>query len=181
MTTEFSSQKAFLRKMINTNVLATLGVLCMASCTSYSGNDELPFADSIWVPKYISWVSPLPNDEELGEVKYSSFDVIIFKKTNQALIVTSTNSLGELDTISMATEPGLRLRLGDYYCNDKEVIFDCQKQIYTFKMPGRTDKPCEIPKMTWDGNSLFYNGREYIKYSKFNGEPFSCFWKQIEK
>ena len=167
--------------MNSLNILAALTAVCTMSCTSNTDNVELRLSGSMWVPKHISWTRPLPNDEELGEINYSSFDVVVFKKQGQALIVTSTNSLGEGDTISMATEPGVRIRAGNYTLKSEVIMFNCQKQVYTLRMIGQSKNPCEASEMTLKGNSMFYNKTEYVKYSKFNGEPFYYFWDEVNR
>ncbi|WP_457072081.1 hypothetical protein [Hymenobacter sp. UYAg731] len=139
---------------------------------------EHALANTVWVPRTIAGECPYPHDAELNGIQYASFTLFAFRARGRCLLVSPTHSLGDKDTILVATEPGVRVDSGRYRVALNLVIIMTQNQSRTITPPhpgtlydGRTDTlSLTLP-------TLVYQGIEYRPYTKLAGQSMNSFWE----
>ena len=158
--------------------LAVLLSGIISSCGTPSVQQpEQALANTVWVPRSIAWVRPHPGDAELGHIQYAAFTLLAFRAQGQCLLISSTHSLGEGDTIIIATEPGVRLDSGRYRIEPNQLVLTSKNLSHTFTPPNpgklydaRTDT------LPFTGNTLVYKGIAYRPYTKLAGRSIHSFW-----
>jgi hypothetical protein len=162
-----------LLKLLCCAFLFTVTTSCHTATTPASLEQKL--VNTVWVPR--TWQSPLPYDAELGRIRYADFTLLSFRAQGKCLLLSSYHSLGNGDTIFVATEPGYTLDSGRYQVEPAQVLLTTKNFYHTFTPPvvgnqyeERTDT------LAFTGTYLVYEGTEYQPYTKLAGQRISSFW-----
>jgi len=93
--------------------LLLFGLGFLLSCSPVKKNSDASISGT-WIPENVKWKSADENDPELKRIKYSSFLTFSFKTPSDFIIIGSTNSPGDQDSILLATEPGYNISRGKW-------------------------------------------------------------------
>jgi hypothetical protein len=162
-------------------LLAVFLAVIVSSCdSSPRQKPKESLIDTVWVPRAIAWVRPHPQDAELGGIQYADFTLLSFRAQGKCLLISSTHSLGDGDTVIVATEPGIRVDSGHYQVAPSRVIITTKNASRTFRPP-TTDRRDDVRTDTLPvtGASLWYKGIEYCPYTKLGGQRVDSFWRLL--
>jgi hypothetical protein len=166
--------------MMPTNYLllaVLLGSSSSRDATWFLPPPQLALANTAWLPRTISWVRPFPHDAELRGIQYAAFPLLCFRDQGQFMLVSSSHSLGDNDTIIVATEPGVRVAFGRYRVAPKRLVVT-SKTVYRtidFRLVRGPDRP-RTDTLTFTGQRLVYQGVEYRPYTELPGQSIRSFW-----
>jgi hypothetical protein len=131
-------------------------------------------ANTVWVPRTIAWVRPHPNDAELSGIQYADFTLLSFRSQGRCLLISAYHSLGDSDTIIVATESA-RVDSGRYRLAPQRVVVRSLNLFHDFTPVGEQYK-ARIDTLSFNGRSLVYQGVEYRPYTKLAGQSIDSFW-----
>ncbi|RZK27955.1 MAG: hypothetical protein EOO63_12300 [Hymenobacter sp.] len=93
------------------------------------------------------------------------------------MLVSSSHSLGDNDTIIVTTEPGVRVAFGRYRVAPNRLVV-ASKTVYRtidFQLIRGPDRP-RTDTLTFTGQRLGYQGVEYRPYTKLSDQSIRSFW-----
>ncbi len=126
----------------------------------------------VWVPAEIEWESPKTGDKEIDQFKYANFKTIYFYSDSNYILLSSTQSPTEDDSIHFESEPGCLLAKGKYEKKmdntvilNQEIVF---KTISGFENGNKIHKEDTLKLLEED--KLLFNHIKYEKARKYSKE-----------
>lgn len=163
-------------------MLAKCFFLPLLSCVTLSSCEAPPvqqagtaLANTVWVPRTIAWVRPHPEDAELSGIQYADFPLLCFRDQGKFMRVSSYHSLGDGDTIIVATEPGFRVDSGRYRMGPNRAVVT-SKPVYQSIAFAPLSKKARTDTLSLTGQTLWYKGIEYRPCTKLSGQSIDSFW-----
>ena len=133
-------------------------------------------AHTVWVPRTIAWVRPHPEDAELSRIQYADFPLLCFRDQGKFMQISSYHSLGNGDTIIVATEPGFRVDSGRYRLVALNRVVVTSQPVYQSINFVPLSKKTRLDTLSLTGQSLWYEGIEYRPCTKLSGQSIDSFW-----
>ena len=127
------------------------------------------------MPRAVAWVRPYPDDAELGGIQYADFSLLCFWGQGKFMRVSSYHSLGDGDTIIVATEPDFRIDSSRYRIRPNRVVVT-SKPVYQSINFVPLGKKARTDTLSLSGQTLWYEGIEYCPCTKLSGRSIDSFW-----
>jgi hypothetical protein len=157
--------------------LAVLSGGVVGGCDAPSVQQAAPasgLANTVWVPRTIAWVRPHPHDAELSGIQYADFTLLSFRAQDRCLLISAYHSLGDGDTIIVATESA-RVDSGRYRLAPRRVVVRSHNLSHDFSPVGEKYE-ARIDTLSFTGRTLVYQGVAYRPYTKLAGQSIDSFW-----
>ena len=153
-----------------------LSCVTLSSCEAPPGQQAgTALANTVWVPRAVAWVRPHPDDAELGSIQYADFSLLCFRGQGKFMRVSSYHSLGDGDTIIVATEPGFRVDSGRYRMGPNRVVVTSKPEYQSINFVP-LGKKARTDTLSLSGQTLWYEGIEYRPCTKLSGRSIDLFW-----
>jgi hypothetical protein len=150
------------------------------SCINLKERKEESSLKGNWIPANIEWKSAMDGDPELEKIKYSSFYTFSFTKA-EFIFVGSTNTLGDGDSLILASEPGYTLFYGKWKIQDSIIIAE-YKKVYSFlNLPGDTMLKERVDTFILRNGFLIFKDEMYKPYSKIDTNLINSFWMKARE
>jgi hypothetical protein len=152
--------------------LSILTISCVRQDVASPGAD----LDGNWVPEVISWERPDIDDPEIRNFRYASFATLSIRG-QEFMMVESTNSPGDNDTINLFFEPGYNLYLGSVSLSDGSVIA-AYRNVYRFiKINGDTINTLCTDTLRYADGILAFRNQRYLRTSTLDTADINRLWK----
>lgn len=150
------------------------------SCSNLKEVKQKEKLEGNWVPVKIEWKSAVEGDPELEKIKHSSFYTFSFTNS-EFILVGSTNTPGDSDSLILASEPGYSLFYGKWKMQDSLIIAEYKKVYGFLNLPGDTMLKERIDTFILRNDFLVFKNEIYKPYSKIDTNMINSFWTKAKE